>query len=83
MARHPSHKPIDIKSSPSGAASFLSPSVGLLVKLGSIVVHADEYWSPHGHPFDMDAAKTLLADPDVVAWIAAGSAAAMLPKKRN
>lgn len=74
---------IDIKSSPSGAATFLQPSVTLLVKVGSIVVHADEALSPHGHTFDIEAIKPLLADPDVAAWIAAGTAAAMLPLKRN
>lgn len=73
----------DIKSSPTGVSLFLSPSIGLLVKLGSIIVHADEALSPHGHSFDLDAIKPLLADPDVIAWIKAGTAAAMLPLKRN
>lgn len=74
---------IDIKSSPQGAVQFLQPSVGLLVKLGSIAVHADEFTSPRGHEFDLQAMKQLLADPDVVAWIAAGTKAAMLPLKRS
>lgn len=73
----------DIKSSPTKASAFLQPSVGLLVKLGSIIVHADEFTSPGGHEFDLHAMKTLLADPEVAAWLKAGTAAAMLPHKRT
>lgn len=74
---------IDIKSSPRGAIEFLQPSVGLLVKLGSIAVHADEFTSSDGHEFDLHTMKQLLTDPDVVAWIGAGTKAAMLPLKRK
>lgn len=77
MAKH------DIKSSPQGAAQFLSPSVGLLVKIGSALVHFDEFNSPGGHDFDLHTAKKLLADPDVAAWLAAGTKAAMLPHRRS
>lgn len=74
---------LDIKSSPRGAIEFLQPSVGLLVKLGSIAVHADEFTSPGGHEYDLQAMKQLLSDPEVTAWIASGTKAAMLPLKRN
>lgn len=73
----------DIKSSPQGAAQFLAPSVGLLVKIGSALVHFDEFNSPGGHEYDLHTAKQLLADPDVAAWIKAGTASAMLPAKRS
>lgn len=36
-------------------SDVLKPSVGLLVKLGSALVHIEEYLSPHGHPYDRDA----------------------------
>ena len=39
------------------------PSLALLVKLGSIAVHAAEYISPDGHPFDKNAIQSLLDDP--------------------
>lgn len=52
-----------------------------LVKLGSIVVHADELTSPHGHAVDSVAIRSLLDDPDVKAWIK--SMGPMLPLKRN
>lgn len=74
---------IDIKSDPMGAAKFLQPSVGLLVKIGSALVHFDEFNSPGGHEYDLHTAKQLLADPEVAAWIAAGTKAAMLPHKRS
>jgi hypothetical protein len=52
------------------------------VKLGSIAVHAEEYASPKGHPFDRDALKTLYADPEVIEWRKQMDAMAMLPVKR-
>jgi len=61
----------------------LKPSVTLLVKLGSIAVHAHEYLGPHGHPFDRDILEDLLADSEVKAWLAAMEAMAMLPLERN
>jgi hypothetical protein len=62
---------------------FLSPPPSLLCKLASIAVHADEYLSPDGHPFDRDALVSALTDPEVVEWVAAMSAAAMAPRKRS
>ena len=34
--------------------------IALLVKLGSIVVHTDEFFSPDGHAVDRHTVKTLL-----------------------
>lgn len=45
---------------------MLNPPPALLCKLASIAVHADEFTSPDGHQFDLDALKSALADPDVV-----------------
>lgn len=60
----------------------LKPSMQLLMKLGSIVVHADEGTSPTGgHVFDVSAARVLLDDPEVAAWIAAMGP--LLPRKRS
>lgn len=57
------------------------PSLALLCKLGSIIVHAEEFMQPGGHDFDRTAMETLLADPEVRAWIDAMGA--MLPLKRS
>lgn len=59
------------------------PSLQLLCKLASIVVHLDEYLSEDGHPLDLDAAKSVLADPTVKAWIEEMSAASLAPHKRR
>ena len=59
------------------------PSVPLLVKLGSIAVHADEFTSPHSHQFDLTALRQLLDDPEVVEWLATMTKGAFLPVKRN
>lgn len=60
-----------------------NPPITLLVKLGSIAVHADEMLSADGHDFDRIALQGLIADPEVVAWIKVMDAAAMVPKKRQ
>lgn len=61
----------------------LHPSISVLCKLGSIVVHVDEATSPDGHQFDTVALKGLIADPEVSAWLDGMRKAAFLPVKRN
>jgi hypothetical protein len=61
----------------------LVPSVGLLCKLGSVAVHAEEYlFSGNGHEFDKTALQQLLADPEVRDWLKEMDARAYLPKQR-
>ena len=57
--------------------------VGLLVKLGSIAVHADEAISPGSHDYDVIAIRGLLDDPEVKEWMLAMDKLAFLPKKRR
>ena len=61
-------------------ADALKPSLTLLCKLGSLIVHADEALALKGHTFDVEAMKPLLADPEVQDWIKAMGV--YLPKKR-
>lgn len=61
----------------------LKPSLQLLIKLGSIAVHADEMLSPGGHDFDKIALQQGLADPDVKAWIKQMTTKSLLPLKRS
>lgn len=58
----------------------LKPSLSLLSKLGSIVVHADEAISQNRHQFDIAAIETLLADSEVQQWIK--DMGVYLPRKR-
>lgn len=58
----------------------LKPSLGLLVKLGSIIVHADEAFSPDGRKIDQDECVRLIRDPKVQEWIK--DMGALLPVKR-
>lgn len=60
----------------------LNPTPSLLAKLGSIIQHIDEAGSTTGHAFDVIAVKTLMADPEVQAWLQEMDALAMIPKKR-
>lgn len=60
----------------------LKPSITLLVKLGSIAVHAEEILSPKGHEVDRVALQTLFDDAEVIAWRKAMDKMAMLPVKR-
>lgn len=61
----------------------LKPEVGLLVKLGSIVVHVEEMLSADGHHFDRIALDGLMADPDVKSWLKELDSMALIPKKRK
>lgn len=66
----------------------LAPPATLLVKLGSIAVHADEMrgynFNPAEHAFQFDngALENLLNDPEVKEWIAAMTQMAFMPVKR-
>lgn len=61
----------------------LKPSISLLIKLGSLVVHADEFLSPNGHPFDRMAFDNGLQDAEVQQWIRQMTKQAFLPVKRT
>ena len=56
------------------------PSLVLLVKLGSIVVHADETLSSDGRAIDRNVTIGLINDPEVQEWIE--QMGALLPHKR-
>jgi len=60
----------------------LKPSISLLVKLGSIAVHAEELLSSKGHDFDKRTIDALLTDPEVWEWRQQMDKMAMLPLKR-
>lgn len=60
----------------------LRPSAALLVKLGSIAVHAEEFLSAEGHEFDAATITGLLDDPEVREWRASMDAMSLLPVKR-
>lgn len=61
----------------------LKPSAALLAKVGSIVVHLDEALSKDQHHFDWEALRSLLADDEVTAWLAAMSKLALVPVQRH
>lgn len=54
----------------------------LLIKLGSIAVHAEELLSPKGHHFDKAALDSLLKDPQIKQWLEEMDKLALVPKKR-
>lgn len=61
----------------------LQPTPTLLIKLGSIAVHAEEFLSPDGHEYDKLALDQLLKDPEVTQWRQLMDTQAFLPKKRR
>ena len=65
------------------AANPMEPPATLLVKLGSALVHAQELTEPGAHHLDLEAFKGICADPEVVAWLEAMGALALLPVKRS
>ncbi len=60
----------------------LKPSIGMLIKLGSLIVHYQEAYSPKGHEYDKVIIAQLEADPDVITWLASMTKAGFLPVKR-
>lgn len=60
-----------------------APPIQLLVKLGSIIVHADEAASDNGHEFDWAAFRSLMADREVSDWLEVMTRDGYLPVKRN
>ena len=61
----------------------LIPSPTLLIKLGSIAVHVEEYLSVFGDPLDKSAIDALLVDSEVKEWRKQMDAMAFLPVKRH
>lgn len=59
----------------------MKPNQGLLMRLGSIIVHFEEYVETDIHT-DLKAAQALLEDPEVVTWFKEMRAKALLPVKR-
>lgn len=64
-------------------ADMMNPPPSLLCKLASVIVHAEEFMSPHGHEFDKEAFDQLLKDREVAGWLQQMTDAAMAPRKRN
>ena len=59
----------------------LKPDATLLIKLGSLLVHYEEFIETE-EPLDMEAAQMLTDDPDVVEWRDQMNKLALLPLKR-
>lgn len=57
-------------------------SMSLAVKLGSVVVHADELTSPQGHRFDSSTLRSLVEDSEIQEWLDSFSSG-LLPAKRG
>ena len=60
----------------------LKPSPQLLVKLGSIIVHYEEWDSEKGHHFDRATAGALMNDAEVKEWFDEMRKMSFLPVKR-
>jgi len=60
-----------------------SPEIGLLIKLGSAIVHADECLGPDGRVLDQQVFQELIKDAEVKAWLEQGTRMALLPVKRT
>lgn len=55
----------------------------VMIKLGSIAVHVEEYLSPAGHVLDFVALRSLLDDPEIKEWLAAMDKLALVPRRRT
>jgi hypothetical protein len=59
------------------------PALSLLVKLGGLLIHAEEFMEPGGSPLDLVEFKQGMKDADVQNWIREGVGMALLPLKRS
>lgn len=59
----------------------LKPDRALLCKLGSILIHVEEYET--GLELDMNIVRVLLKDDQVQGWLFDMNALALLPVKRS
>jgi hypothetical protein len=60
----------------------LKPSASVLVKVASLAIHIEEFFSPNGHEFDKAAIDTLLGDAEVQEWLGRMGNMGFLPVKR-
>lgn len=60
----------------------LRPSMILLAKLGSIIVHYEELSSPNGNEIDKMALRMLSGNADIIEWMRAMRELALIPEKR-
>ena len=60
----------------------LVPSPALLAKLGSVLIHVEEFLSDDGHAFDRAAIDALAQDSEIKEWLAAMRTMALVPEQR-
>jgi hypothetical protein len=82
MAKRYQQSPTKSGSDFRAMADVYAPPVGLLAKLGSIVVHVDEGSGTGGHDFDWQAVRSLIADREVQEWLIGMDGKGLLPKRR-
>lgn len=63
-------------------ADPLHPTAQVLIALGSIIVHYEEWTSDKGDPMDKTTIDSLRNQPDVAQWFKEMEAAMFLPLKR-
>ncbi len=60
----------------------MNPKLSVLVKLGSLLMHYQEFLSPQAHHTDRLAIQTLEKDHEVIEWVKAMQDLSLLPVKR-
>lgn len=61
----------------------LKPDASLLSKLGSLIIHYEEWTSKSGHQLDKVAIDTITSDPEVKQWVKQMNNLSLLPLKRQ
>lgn len=64
-------------------SNALDPNASTLIKIGSLIVHYQEWNSDDGHPLDLSAIKQLENDDEVKQWLDEMDKQGWLPKKRR
>lgn len=58
-------------------------TLATLAKIGSALVHAEEYMGEGGHDFDKAAFDQMMADPAVQTWLESMKSMSLVPRKRS
>lgn len=63
-------------------SDIFKPDIKLLIKLGSIITHYEEWTSKSGHELDKTTIDSLMQEPDIKQWFEEMRKMALLPLKR-
>ena len=66
-----------------GSDDVRPKDLAVCARIGSALVHAEEFMSVRGHTFDKESFNAIMNDDDIRAWLKKLDDIGLLPKKRD